>query len=74
MKQKVFDLRAYTKIIPVPAPDINREQFLAYERTKLSGKTNMLDIEKACKLSGLTPGELKSIIQNYQTLNYKFTK
>ena len=52
---KAIDLRKYTKLVPTPAVDITKEQFFAYERTRMEGKVNMLDLDAVCPLTGLKP-------------------
>lgn len=71
---KPIDLRHYTKLVPTPACEITKEQFLAYERIRLDGKTNMLDLANVCPLSGLEPADIKSIQQNYRMLANKFNE
>lgn len=51
---------------------INKEKFNAYEETRMSGRCNMLDIERVAILSELTELEVKEIIQNYPTYWEKF--
>ena len=41
---KAIDLRKYTKLVPTPVAEITKEQFFAYERTRMEGKVNMLDL------------------------------
>lgn len=71
---KAIDLRRYTKLVPTPASEITKEQFFAYERTRMEGKVNMLDLDAACPLTGLKPKDIKAIQQNFQMLNQKFNK
>lgn len=74
---KAIDLRRYTKLVPTPAPEITKEQFFAYERTRMEGKVNMLDLDTVCPLTGLKPEDIKdikAIQQNFQVLNQKFNK
>ena len=71
---KVIDLRKYTKLIPTPVTEITKEQFFAYERTRIEGKVNMLDLDTVCPLIGLKPEDIKAIQQNFQVLNQKFNK
>ena len=71
---KAIDLRKYTKLVPTPASEITKEQFFAYERTRMEGKVNMLDLDAVCPLTGLKPEDIKTIQQNFQALNQKFNK
>lgn len=71
---KAIDLRKYTKLVPTPVAEITREQFFAYERTRMEGKVNMLDLDAVCPLAGLKPEDIKAIQQNFQVLNQKFNK
>lgn len=71
---KVIDLRKYTKLVPTPVAEITKEQFFAYERTRMEGKVNMLDLDAVCPLTGLKPEYIKAIQQNFQVLNQKFNK
>ena len=71
---KAIDLRKYTKLVPTPASEITKEQFFAYERTRMEGKVNMLDLDVICPLTGLKPEDIKAIQQNFQALNQKFNK
>lgn len=38
MSRAAIDLRRYTKLVPTPAPEITKEQFFAYERTRMESK------------------------------------
>lgn len=71
---KAIDLRKYTKLEPTPAVNITKEQFLTYERTRMEGKVNMLDLDAVCPLTGLKLEDIKAIQQNFQVLNQKFNK
>ena len=71
---KAIDLRKYTKLVPTPVAEITKEQFFAYERTRMEGKVNMLDLYAVCPLTGLKPEDIKTIQQNFQVLNQKFNK
>ena len=44
---------------------ITREDFEAYEKVRSSGETNMLDINRVTKLSGLTRQKIYYIMENY---------
>ena len=71
---RAIDLRKYTKLVPTPASEITKEQFLAYARTSMEGKVNTLDLHAVCPLTGLKPEDIKAIQQNFQVLNQKFNK
>ena len=71
---KAIDLRKYTKLVPTPASEITKEQFFAYERTRMEGKVNMLDLDVICPLTRLKPEDIKAIQPNFQVLNQKFNK
>jgi len=45
--------------------DITKEKFLAYERVRQSGITNMFMITTVMALSGLTKEECLDIMKNY---------
>lgn len=74
MSKAAIDLRGYTKLVPTPASEITEEQFFAYERTRMEGKVNMLDLDTVCPLTGLKPEDIKAIQQNFQVLNQRFNK
>lgn len=74
MSKAAIDLRRYTKLIPTPVSEITKEQFFTYERTRMKGKVNMLDLDAVCPLTGLKPEDIKAIQQNFQVLNRKFSK
>lgn len=74
MSKAAIDLRRYTKLVPTPASEITKEQFFAYERTRMEGKVNMLDLNAVCPLTGLEPKDIKAIQQNFRVLNQKFNK
>lgn len=71
---KPIDLRHYTKLVPTPVGDITRKQFLAYERVRISGKVNMLDLQNVCPATGLEPADIKAIQQNFRMLANKFNE
>lgn len=71
---KAIDLRRYTKLVPTPVAEITKEQFFAYERTRMEGKVSMLDLDAVCPLTGLKPEDIKTIQQNFRVLNQKFNK
>ena len=51
---------------------ITKEQFLEYERVRVSGVTNMFDVSTVGALTGLTRSELIEIMQNYLSLREKY--
>lgn len=69
-----IDLRKYTKLVPTPVAEITKEQFFAYERTRMEGKVSVLDLDAACPLTGLKPEDIKAIQQNFHALNQKFNR
>ena len=71
---KAIDLRHYTTLAPTPVSDITKEQFLAYERVRISGKVNMLDLQNVCPMTGLKPADIKAIQQNHAALINKFNE
>lgn len=74
MTSRPIDLRPYTRIVATPREDITKQQFLAYERVRLAGKTNMLDLTAVQVLSGLKPEIIKGILQNWKALASKFNE
>ena len=52
--------------------EITKEKFIAYEKVRQSGVTNMWNVELVCKLSGLTRQECLEIMKNYSELNKAF--
>jgi len=48
--------------------EITKEQFLAYEKVKESGKTNMFDVGKVKELSGLKREKIIDIMTGYEKL------
>jgi hypothetical protein len=52
--------------------DITKEKFLAYERVRESGVTNMFDVKMVEQLSGLSKSEIMDIMQNYGELKEKY--
>ena len=53
---------------------ITEEQFMAYERVRQSGVTNMLDTRRVSKLSNLGRMTIHVIMKNYEKLTEKFNK
>ena len=45
--------------------EIKEKQFLAYERVRLSGVTNMFDVKTVVGLSMLSKAEVIDIMKNY---------
>ena len=54
--------------------DITKEEFLAYERVRESGVTNMFGVKTVEQLSGLSKSEIMDIMQNYGELKEKYMK
>jgi hypothetical protein len=54
--------------------EISAYEFYAYEQVRVSGMTNMFDVEMVKKLSGLPRERILIIIKNYGVLKTKFTK
>jgi len=52
--------------------NITKEQFEAFEKVRLSGKTNMFDYCMVAKLGKITQKTVKKIITNYLRLKFKF--
>lgn len=53
---------------------ITENEFRAYERVRVSGKTNMLDVSYVSVLSGLDRDKIKEIIKTYEELMKKYPK
>ncbi len=51
---------------------ITKEQFESYEEVRVSGVTNMWDVEFVCKVSGLTEEQAMKIMKTYGELAKKF--
>lgn len=51
---------------------ITEEEFEAYEEVRKSGKTNMLQVQRVSRLSGLETDKISYIIKNYGELKEKF--
>ena len=47
---------------------ITKDEFIAYEKVRQSGKTNMLDTKVVSALSGLERRTIVEIIQSYSRL------
>ena len=52
--------------------EITRKQFVAYEKVRQSGLTNMFAVNTVCDLSGLEREEVKQIMQDYSALKEKY--
>ena len=51
---------------------ITETDFRAYEAVRLSGATNMFDVELVGMLSGLTRPQIIDIMENYKVYKTKF--
>lgn len=49
-----------------------KEQYLAYERIRVSGITNMFHISRVKILSGLTSDQIIFVMDNYKNLNERY--
>jgi hypothetical protein len=59
------------------APErITKEQFLAFEKVRRSGKTNMFDVQKVIAIAGgkLTKTGCLEIMKNYASYKAQFLK
>ena len=52
--------------------NISKKQFEAFEKVRLSGKTNMFDFIMVSKLANLDTDRVKTIIANYSKLKFKY--
>lgn len=52
--------------------NITKEQFEAFEKVRLSGKTNMFDYRMVAILGNISQKTVKKIITNYMRLKFKF--
>lgn len=52
--------------------NISKQQFQAFEKVRLSGKTNMFDFIMVSKLANLDTDRVKTIIANYSKLKFKY--
>jgi len=52
--------------------DITKEAFMAYERVRASGVTNMWDVSYVSELSDLDEDVIFAIMKNYSALNEKW--
>jgi hypothetical protein len=51
---------------------ITREAFLAYEKVRRSGATNMFDFRVVMELTGLTRAQVLEIMKTYQRLRREY--
>jgi hypothetical protein len=54
--------------------NITKRQFEAFEKVRLSGRTNMFDFETVSRFANVDIGRVKTIIANYSKLKFKFKK
>ncbi|MEI8360934.1 MAG: hypothetical protein WCG01_02305 [bacterium] len=52
--------------------NISKQQFEAFEKVRLSGKTNMFDFQMVAKLGKIDQETVKKIITNYSVLKFKY--
>lgn len=52
--------------------EIDREDFMAFERLRESGRVNMAAIREVCDITGLDREQVKNIIKNYEALAAKY--
>jgi hypothetical protein len=52
--------------------EITKQEFLAYERVRQGGLTNMFDVRNVCNLSGLEKDKVFAIMKHYSELNKQF--
>lgn len=52
--------------------DVTKEQFLAYERLRVSGRINMLDIVNGSIITGLPENVYEQCIFNYGELSKQY--
>ncbi len=53
--------------------DITIEDFQDFERVRKSGKTNMTDVRRVAKLTGMSKERVIIILRNYDELKSFFT-
>ena len=51
---------------------ITKEDYIAYEKVRLSGKTNMFDVPVVQVLSGLTREKIIEIMEHFSELMEKY--
>ena len=54
--------------------EITKEEFNAYERVRVGGRTNMFMTSNVSALSGLKKEKIISIMENYDSLKKKYSK
>lgn len=54
--------------------NVTKEQFLAYERLRVSGRINMLDIVNGSIITGLPENVYEQCIFNYGELSKQYLK
>ena len=52
----------------MPETTITKEQYKAYEKVRVSGKTNMFDVKTVTMLSGLDRPTIMQIMKDYEEL------
>ena len=53
---------------------ITKKEFLAYERVRTSGVTNMWAITLVCQLSGLDKKRVLEVMEKYNELSERYLK
>jgi hypothetical protein len=51
---------------------ITKEQFAAYEKVRVGGKTNMWDVQRGASLASLDPEVYFQILKQYEDLMAKY--
>ncbi len=49
-------------------------KYVKYERVRISGITNMFDVERVSNLSGLSENDVIFVMKNYDDLKRKYEK
>ena len=52
--------------------EIDRTDFMAFERLRESGRVNLLAMRGVCDITGLDREQVKNIIKNYDVLAAKY--
>jgi len=52
--------------------EITKDDCEAYEQVRVSGRTNMFDVNYVCNYSGLSRKKVFFIMKNYAKLNEKY--
>lgn len=60
------------KMVKINIDGINDDKFISYEQVRLSGITNMFNIELVCELAKITRNECLYIMKNYDKLTKIF--